>query len=222
MIHVKLEHILFLWKQNYFKITLYAFKVIMVISCLTWLVVLHIHTETKKGKITKTYLLKEGNRFHDFLFSEHLKYENDTLKKYLPNDLHLFKHSVQRKANSNKTIIILVVDVSYIDMAINLHETSFKKHNINHYIFLCAHRNATEKLKIRAIDAITAWNDINGEISSNYGSSHFSRKNIYKTIAAFLSLQMGYNVVVMDTDIIFLKNPFPHLTCNDCDMNIFN
>ena len=110
---------------------------------------------------------------------------------FLPKDLQLFKKVLQKKANEDKTVILLVVDVPFVDMAINLYETSFLKHNITNYIFVCAHQKATQMLTLANLDAITGWHDIKGEISTNFGSRHFFCKNLYKTIATFFALKDG-------------------------------
>ena len=137
---------------------------------------------------------------------------------FLPKDLQLFKKVLQKKANEDKTVILFVVDVPFVDMAINLYETSFLKHNITNYIFVCAHQKATQMLTLANLDAITGWHDIKGEISTNFGSRHFFCKNLYKTIATFFALKMGYNILVMDVDIILLKNPFPYFVRYECDI----
>ena len=138
--------------------------------------------------------------------------------EFWPVDMDLFISSLKEKADINRTVIISIVDDSFIDMAINLYETSFLKHNITNYIFLCAHIKATKKLLSRSIDAISVWNDRQGELLSVYGTLDFSKKNLYKTVAATIGLKMGYKIIVMDTDIVLLKNPNSYLACNDCDM----
>ena len=138
--------------------------------------------------------------------------------EYWPVDMELFINTLRKKADTNRTIIISMVDKSFVDMAINLYETSFKKKNITNYIFLCAHVKATNKLLSRSIDAISVWYDEQGEIPSSYGSLNFTKKNIYKTVATTIGLKLGYTIIVMDTDIVLLKNPYPYLICNDCDM----
>ena len=144
--------------------------------------------------------------------------ELSQFKEYWPVNVDLFSSTLKEKADANGTIIISMVDGSFIDMAINLFETSFKRHNITNYIFLCAHRKATKKLISSSINAISVWNNEKGELPSFYGSVFFSKKTIYKTVAATLGLKMGFIIVVMDTDIVLLKNPYPYLVCNNCDM----
>ena len=143
---------------------------------------------------------------------------DDQFKGYWPNDIKLFKDFLHKKANKDNIVILLVVDVPFVDMAINLYETSFKKLNITNYIFFGAHEEATKMLQSQNFDALTGWNDTEGETSSNFGSKHFFRKNLYKTIGALVALKLGYNVLVMDVDIILLKNPFELLKCNTCDI----
>ena len=192
------------------KVVLVCFSCIIIFMCIHKISKLKVNTLkeqlTLKVKIDSKKR-KETNRFSSAFNQE-----------YLPLNMTLFRNILKTKSDGNRTIIISLVDVSFVDMAINFYETSFKKHNIQNYIFLCAHQKATEKLLSQSINAISAWNDDHGETPSCYGSAHFYKKNIYKTVAATLALKMGYNVVVMDIDIILFRNPFLHLTCNDCDM----
>ena len=41
-----------------------------------------------------------------------------------------------------------------------------------------------------------------------------------KTEISLDLLHMGYDVIIVDLDIVFLQNPLPYLTCLDCDMVI--
>ena len=179
---------------------------ILSILFLTFCIYLII-SENKTIKLNAELL---GIKIYKTQFSE--------FDEYWPVDMDLFINTLRRKADTNKTIIISMVDKSFVNMAINLFETSLKKQNITNYIFLCAHAKASEKLLSRSINAISVWHDEQGEIASSYGSQYFIKKNIYKTVAATIGLKLGYTIVVMDTDIVLLKNPYPHFICNDCDM----
>ena len=129
-----------------------------------------------------------------------------------------YKHILYKKADKNKTIILATVDLAYIDMAINLYETSFKKFNLQNYVFACSQQEATNILMSHGIDAITLWSDSQGNETSDYNTEAFNRKTRYKTLATVIALNMGFSVLLMDVDIVFLKNPFPFFTCNSCDI----
>ena len=56
--------------------------------------------------------------------------------------------------------------------------------------------------------------------SSDFGSSDFVNKANMKTLAVLHILQSGYNPLLSDVDIQLFKNPFPFLTCSECDLHI--
>ncbi len=144
-------------------------------------------------------------------------------KKHHPTEMisvEKYKHIVREKANEHGVVIIVTVDYSYTDMALNLFETSFFKFNITNYVFVCCHPLATRTLLAYNITAITLWNDQSGVSPSKFQSTTFRQKARYKTMAASVVLEMGYTVLLMDADIVFLKNPFPYLQCNTCDILI--
>ncbi len=129
-----------------------------------------------------------------------------------------FLSVLESKADRQRKIFISTVDYSFVDMAKNLFETSFRKWGIRNYVFVCSHQKARETLRSRGVDSVQLWNDTDGTISSDFSTVGFSRKTSYKTAAASLALSKGYTVIMVDVDIVFLKDPRPYLKCNDCEI----
>lgn len=77
-----------------------------------------------------------------------------------------------------------------------------------------------ETLKEYNIHVVHGETDKEGEYASSYGSEAFRRKTHLKTSMVLKALRMGYNVLLVDVDIVFLKNPFPYFTCEKCDIHI--
>ena len=126
---------------------------------------------------------------------------------------------IDKKAK-NKFIIISTVDYSFVQMAINLYKTSLKKWGLENYIFVCSSEKAKVTLTQNGIDAVQLWSDTDGEKPSDFATIAFNRKTRYKTMAAIMALDMGYSVLVVDVDIVFLKDPRPYLSCNRCEIII--
>ena len=120
----------------------------------------------------------------------------------------------------NNTLIISIVDSAYIEMALNLWETSFVKFGITNYLFICMDKEVKSLLPPGADDCFVATEDKDGERASPYGSAAFNRKVMVKTKISLDLLYLGYHIIVVDLDIVFLQNPLPHLVCNDCDLVI--
>ena len=158
------------------------------------------------GHLYRKYIKDTSNETHSTLVT-------DTLMNYRE-----YKFLLSDIADENKTIIITTVDLAYVNMAINMFETSFRKFNITNYIFACSHPKATELLISIGINAITLWFDYQGNETSDYSSKAFNRKTGYKTLATAIALSLGFNVLLTDVDVIFLKSPFPFLTCDFCDI----
>ena len=127
---------------------------------------------------------------------------------------------LEKKVSKDKTIIISTVDYSFVDMAINFYKTSIQKWDLTNFLFLCSHGKAKDTLTNHGIEAVQLWNDTDGAYPSDFATPAFNRKTQYKTMAATLALDHGYTVVVVDVDIVFLKNPIPYLTCDDCELII--
>ena len=54
--------------------------------------------------------------------------------------------ALEAKSDANKTVVVSLVDVGFIDMAVNLYEASFLPFNISNYLFLCSSKVACQIL----------------------------------------------------------------------------
>ena len=64
-----------------------------------------------------------------------------------------FYKQLKSKADSKNVIMLAFVDFSFVEMAINLHEYSLKRFNIQNYLFVCSDNNAYEVLRRRGTNA---------------------------------------------------------------------
>ena len=140
------------------------------------------------------------------------------LQKFNVTNYNIFKSLLNQQAKNN-TILLTFVDFGFVEMAVNLYLTSIKQFKIKNYIdlFISSDPKANEILASYGIAAVCLWNDSNTE-ASNYDTLGFGLKAIKKVIASGLALELGYNVIFTDVDIVFFKNPFPYLVCNSCDV----
>ena len=128
--------------------------------------------------------------------------------------------ALQRRADRNKVIVLVSTDFGYIHMALNLYFTSLKKLNIDNYLYLSSDAEAAEVLKKHGIAHYMMAQDKDGKSMSAYGTAAFRRKTHIKTKIILEALKLGFTVLIVDVDIVFLKNPFPFLSCGDCDIQI--
>ena len=111
----------------------------------------------------------------------------------------------------NNVMILAVTDLGYIEMAHNLYESSFKRFNLENYLFVCSHEKAEEYLLSRNIHAISLWNDSLSTRESLYSEKGYRNKTNFKTDSVYKSLLLGYTTLLVDVDVVFLRNPLPYL-----------
>ena len=101
-----------------------------------------------------------------------------------------------------------MTDNSVTDMAMNLYLSSFKRFNINNFLFVGGGKNACEKLHRQNVQCFDFWDDPDSNQSNNYGSKEFIRKMILQ------ALRLNYSVLHTDLDVVFLKDPMPEIEVN--------
>ena len=108
-------------------------------------------------------------------------------------------------------IVLSVTDLGFVEMAENLYESSFKRFNIDNYLFVCSHEKAEQYLVSRNIHAVSLWNDSHSVAESSWGGKNYITKTSYKTESVYRSLCLGYTTFLVDVDIVFLQNPLPYM-----------
>ena len=119
------------------------------------------------------------------------------------------------KANPEKLVILSFADFAYIEFAVNLHE-SLQELHITNFLFVCADVKALNVLKRRGIASFLYQHpQINSNEASNFFSDDFNVKTSIKIKIITAALMMGFQVMFTDADIVFLRNPIPHLLSYD-------
>ena len=116
-----------------------------------------------------------------------------------------------RYGEKKRVIILAMLDSSFVEMAVNLHETSFKKYSISNYLFMGSGSLACQELLKRRINCFYYTDDPNSNKSNSYGSEQFIRKMNIRTEMIIETLEAGFTVLHTDLDVVFLKNPFLHI-----------
>ena len=132
-----------------------------------------------------------------------------------PFDLYL-----EQRANKDKVIFLISIDSGYVEMGLNLHETSFKRLGITNYLYVCSDTESAHELESHGIDCFIYEQNIRHDKASRYMSKDFVRKTHVKTKIILAALYLGYNVFITDADIVYFKNPLDHLNCPTCDIEI--
>ena len=135
---------------------------------------------------------------------------------------HPFLDMMLKRASKHRLIYLASVDFAYIDMAVNLYETSFKKLGIENYLFAGSDEEVCATLMAMNISCVTYIHEKESHTYSIYGSIAFRRKTHIKTKIVLDGLKLGLTVVLTDVDIVFFKDPQPYFMCNTCGLEIQN
>ena len=138
-------------------------------------------------------------------------YENTELEKYkcwLPKEMTQkgghFDQYLGKKANKERIIFLISVDGGYVDMALNLYETSFQKLNIPNFLFICSDNEAESALKHHGIDCFLFEQEGKNSKASVYMSREFVRKTHIKTKIILGALSLGYTIFI--TGLLFVSH----------------
>jgi len=142
----------------------------------------------------------------------HIHLEISNLSKVCGQSDDPFVCYVASRASSDKFIILAAVDIAFIDMAFNLYESSFRPHGIDNFLFVDMGRRVCQKLSTASLPCVRHSSSTRGfEAASRFNSKGFNRKVLVKVDAMLDALAADYTVLLVDVDVVFLKNPIPHL-----------
>lgn len=122
-----------------------------------------------------------------------------------------FVVSLTQHATPDRFIVLALVDAAFADMAINLYESSLKPLRIENFLFVGAGQRACEILANASLPCFYYTEDKDNEVPSTYRSPDFIRKMNIRTDMILDALTVGFTVLHTDLDVVFLKNPIPHL-----------
>ena len=131
-----------------------------------------------------------------------------------------FLDSLAERASPDKDVIIAYVDSAFIDMALNFHATSLKRHKITNYLFISSDYKCCYVLRESGLPCYVHKLDKSSDQASKYGSRDFIRKMNYRTDVILEALENRYTVLHTDTDMVFMKNPFDYLRTVPSDIAV--
>ena len=131
-----------------------------------------------------------------------------------------FYKELKSKADSKNVIMLAFVDFSFVEMAINLHEYSLKRLNIQNYLFVCSDHDAYEVLRRRGTNVFLYPHAIDSNIPSLFGTSQFKLKVRIKHKILTAAVMLGFKTLLTDVDVVFFSNPIPQLSKRHNDLVI--
>ena len=133
-----------------------------------------------------------------------------------------FMQYVTERTDGTGTVYVAVVDTAHQEMALNLYYTVLKTLGISNYLFIGGDKKVCRTLKRKSISCYPKFNHKNFSDASIYKTQEFNQKTQFKSIVVHEILKMGINVLLLDNDIVLLKDPMPCLPCSDCDIHFQN
>ena len=183
----------------------------MLQICLVWIVTSAINNvDAISRKDLNTSTILRGDMDH-CKRSKDDKYSCWIGQPILSRDGEFYK-MLTKTATSDKLIILSFADFSYIELAVNLHE-SFKALHISNFLFICADDKALKVLQRRSIPSFLYQHpQINSDESPKFHSDDFKLKASVKIKIITAALMHGFQVFFTDADVVFLRDPLPYLT----------
>ena len=138
-----------------------------------------------------------------------------------------FPGALAKVADNTKTVIISVVDDALKEFALNFYDGSVVKLHLTSHLFVCMDPESRDFLARHKIpcffydvpyDIVLLLNG--SKVSADFGSHSYYIKTNMKTLIVLDALQRGFNVLLIDVDIVLFKNPFPYFQCSTCDLHI--
>ena len=127
--------------------------------------------------------------------------------------------TMEKRSDDKQRIYLGLVDASYTDMAYNMYVTSFKRFNITNFLYICSDQQAVEDLQSKHIFCYHYEQNIaNSDVPGDAGYQDFIIKTATKMKIIYSALLYGFNVLVIDIDIVFLKNPINYLPTDEVDV----
>ena len=127
----------------------------------------------------------------------------------------------------NMTILLTLVDVGYVDIALNFVEMSLHPLRLRNHLFVCLDAPSQRRLSTHGVGChrliyVTSADDFRSDKSNvgDFGSSAYYRNTNLKTLVVLRALRLDYSVLMIDADISLFKPPMSYLNCDKCDVQV--
>ena len=113
------------------------------------------------------------------------------------------------RVSVDHTVIVAVGNVGFVPMLKNLIATSIERFKLKNFLVVAL----TVGMCSQIPSSVECYMmpDVASGGGGSYGSKGFARLVNVKTEVVMASVSLGYNSLLVDGDIVFLKNPLPHL-----------
>jgi len=124
---------------------------------------------------------------------------------------HTYLDALARQASLDRYVVLAMVDAAFVDMAVNLYETSLRPNAVDNFLFVGVGRRACDAIANASLPCFRYADDAAADTPSVYLTPDFVRKMNIRTDMIIDALTAGFTVVHTDLDVVFFRNPLPHL-----------
>ena len=114
----------------------------------------------------------------------------------------------------NKTVILAMVDDSQEMSVRNFYQSSILPLGLSNTMFVSTSSTGCDKLWTLNFPCVVYGNAPGG--AAVYRQKAFLAKMNVRTNYTLRALELGYSILQTDTDVLYLKNPFPYFDCTAC------
>jgi hypothetical protein len=118
------------------------------------------------------------------------------------------------KDGKRKNVVVMVANEGVMDLLLNFicsaEQIDFDISSVVVFIGDKKHQDLIESMGAKSIYS-ESLGSMPAEAAGGYLDNTFSRMMWFKTTSVYLALRSGFNVLFQDTDLVWLKNPFPYL-----------
>jgi hypothetical protein len=140
-----------------------------------------------------------------------------------PSPDPIFLAAVKSRADSSGFIVLAMVDLSFVDMAVNLFETSFQRRGIQNFLFAAIGKDTCRALTSSGVPeaaCVFYADDPMANNASRYGSPDFLRKTNMRTQMIMDALAANVTVLQTDVDVAFFTNPISELKVKSYELGV--
>jgi len=119
--------------------------------------------------------------------------------------------TIAGRADQDRYILLAMVDKAFVDMAMNMYETSLKPHHIDNYLFVGVGNSTCEQLHRQSMPCFYYVDDPSASHASVFGETDFIRKMNIRTDMILEALDAKFIVLHTDVDVTFLHNPLDEI-----------
>ena len=128
--------------------------------------------------------------------------------------------AIETSASKNKVTIVTIIDKQYLKLLENF-DLFMKRIKLPKYLAISLDKESYARLTELGVNTVYDPSVEKDTLQrSGFLSSEFKKKSAMKFKVLLYALKRGYAALLLDIDVILVKDPFSYLTCSECDIEV--